>query len=304
MILTRQELEDLAEVVPFWFHSIHLGQGVVTKGWKTSEQLEYEVENLRLPNLRGKSVIDINTFDGFFSFEAARRGAARVVALDHYMWAMDLKEHFKYWQECKERGIAPAPYHTMPYYKPDELPGKIGFDTAHRALGSSVEGVVGDFMEMDLEPLGTFDVVFYLGSLYHMENPLQAMRRVAAVTNELAIIETEAVVFPNLEHHALCEFFESDELNGDVSNWWATNEKALVGLCRAAGFRRVDVVAGVAPRPMTVKIISRYFPKLRLTKPLLRKQRAAADAALQGLRKKTQAVPRVVRYRATVHAWK
>src|SRR5205085_2138762 len=107
-----------------------------------------------------KTVLDINTGDGFFSFEAERRGAARVVALDHYMWAMDLARHHRYWIECKERGVIPQVYHTMPYYLPETMPGKIGFDTAKKALGSDVEPLVGDFMEMDLKALESFDVVF------------------------------------------------------------------------------------------------------------------------------------------------
>ncbi|MEA2205875.1 MAG: tRNA (mo5U34)-methyltransferase [Blastocatellia bacterium] len=287
MTFTKEELQEMAGKVPFWFHSIDLGQGVVTKGWKTPDHLTAEVESLRLPDLRGKSVLDINALDGFYSFEAARRGARRVVALDHYMWAMDLGEHSRYWLECKERGITPAPYHTMPYYKPDELPGKIGFDTAHRALGSKVEDVVADFMDMDLEPLGTFDVVFYLGSLYHMENPLLAMQRVAAVTTEVAVIETEAAAFPNFEQHALCEFFETNELNGDVSNWWAPNEKALVGLCRAAGFKRVDVLVGDAHH----------------TRSLPQKMRSAAGSALRELSLRKEG-SQVKRYRAIAHAWK
>ena len=244
MTFGKAELEAMAKSVPFWFHSIDFGEGVVTNGWKSRSHLESEINSFRLPDLHGKTVLDINTWDGFFAFEAERRGAARVVALDEYMWAMDPLLHHGYWKECMERGIVPAAYHTMPYYKPDELPGKIGFDTAHRALGSKVEEVVGDFMEMDVADLGTFDVVFYFGSLYHMENPLGAMKRVASVTKELAIIETEAAFFQGLEQHALCEFFPSNELNNDVSNWWAPNEKALAGLCRAAGFRRVESVVG------------------------------------------------------------
>jgi tRNA (mo5U34)-methyltransferase len=267
MAFTKEELETMARSVPIWFHSIDLGEGIVTNGWKSPPQLRYEIDSFRLPDLRGKTVLDINTWDGFFAFEAERRGASRVVALDYYMWAMDLPVHHNYWKECKERGIAPAAYHTMPYYLPETMPGKIGFDTARNALQSKVQGVVGDFMAMEIEPLGTFDVVFYFGSLYHMEDPLRAMRRVAGVTKELAIIETEAAVFANLDDHALCEFFESNELNGDVSNWWAPNEKALAGLCRAAGFRRVETIVG-PPLPAGEK------------------------------------TPPVVRYRAIAHAWK
>jgi len=106
-------------------------------------------------------------------------------------------------------------------------------------------------MTMDLRPLGAFDVVLYLGVLYHMEDPLRAMRRVASVTRELAVIETHAACLPGYEHEAVWQFFESNELNNDVSNWWAPNRRALEGLCRAAGFRRVDVLVG-PPDPATL----------------------------------------------------
>ena len=119
-----------------------------------------------------------------------------------------------------------------------------GFNTAHQALNSRVESRVEDFMTLDLRDLGTFDVVLYLGVLYHMENPLEALKRVSEVPNELAVIETEAVVFPGFEDHALCEFFETNELNWDVSNWWAPTKNAVIGMCRAAGFKRVDMLVG------------------------------------------------------------
>jgi tRNA (mo5U34)-methyltransferase len=259
MAFSREELEAMARSVPIWFHSIDFGEGIVTNGWKSSAQLRYEIDSFRLPDLRGKTVLDINTWDGFFAFEAERRGASRVVALDYYMWAMDLPVHHNYWKECKERGVTPAAYHTMPYYLPETMPGKIGFDTAKAALRSKVEGIVADFMTMNIDSLGLFDIVFYFGSLYHMENPLDAMKRVAAVTREMVIIETEAIWVAGFDQHALCEFFESNELNGDVSNWWAPNERALAGLCRAAGFARVEPIVGPPlPSDADSSAITRY----------------------------------------------
>jgi hypothetical protein len=82
------------------------------------------------------------------------------------------------------------------------------------------------------------------GVLYHMEDPLRALRRVAAVTSQLAVVETEAIVVPGLESEALWRFFPAAELNGDVSNWWAPNATALHGALRAAGFDRAATVAG------------------------------------------------------------
>src|SRR5262245_37348797 len=107
-------------------------------------------------------------------------------------------------------------------------------------------------MTADLARLGAFDVVLYLGVLYHMQHPLQALQRVAAVTGEVAVIESHAVLIPGQEHRPLCEFYEADELTGAVTNWWGPNHRALVGMCRAAGFRRVETVQGppdVSPPP-------------------------------------------------------
>ena len=81
-----------------------------------------------------------------------------------------------------------APHETR-HWSPDELPGRRGFDLARAALGSRVEEdrFVGDFLTMDLDRLGQFDVVLFTGVLYHMEEshaiapaggPIDGSRRV------------------------------------------------------------------------------------------------------------------------------
>jgi tRNA (mo5U34)-methyltransferase len=287
---SKAQLEEMAESVGFWWHSIDLGQGVVSKGGKTPETLRYELESLRLPDLRDKSVLDIGAWDGFFSFEAERRGARRVVALDHYVWSLDLAKYGQYAGECKERGVTPLPGHETPHWQPDKLPSKRGYNTAHKVLGSKVETVLDDFMTMDLAPLGTFDVVFFLGVLYHMEDPLASLRRVASLTNGVAIIETHAVIVPGYEHLEICEFYSSNQLNGDVSNWWGPNLKALEGMCRAAGFARVEVVSG-----------SGCVDAARPKGSSYRKTRRALDHLLRWMSLRPE---RRRHFRAVVHAWK
>jgi hypothetical protein len=106
-------------------------------------------------------------------------------------------------------------------------------------------------MTMDLDSLGQHDVVLFLGVLYHMEDPLRAMRRVASVTapGGLAVIETEAIEVPELADSAFCEFYPGQELNNDPTNWWAPNAKALEGLCLAAGFREVTLLTEPPGKP-------------------------------------------------------
>jgi tRNA (mo5U34)-methyltransferase len=273
--LSANEIRRRIDAVPFWFHSIDVGHGITTPGRKSADVLQAELESLRIPHLQGKTVLDIGAFDGFYSFEAETRGAEAVTALDHYVWSMDLDAHNRHWRESRERGLVPRAYQEMPYWKPGELPGKRGFDTAHELRGSRVRPIVADFMEGDLGAFGTFDVVLYLGVLYHMENPLEALKRVAAVTREVAVIETQAMAVPGLGDRALCQFFESNELNYDVSNWWAPNGRALEGMCRAAGFDRVETVVGNR---------SSIGHRLRRVGRLGR--------------------PTIHHYRAVVHAWK
>lgn len=59
-----------------------------------------------------------------------------------------------------------------------------------KRLYPAVDGYVGDLQEMPLERLGMFDVVHCFGLLYHLDSPVAALRRLAAVCRDLLIIET------------------------------------------------------------------------------------------------------------------
>lgn len=149
---------------------------------------------------------------------------------------------------CRDEGRTPEPFERVPgVWKPDELPGKRGFDLAHRRYKSRVEPVVADFTTCDLAELGRFDVVLFLGVLYHLQDPFRALKRLAAVTHGLSVVETETVRFTELDDRPLVEFFPTNELADDPSNWWAPNERALVGMLTAAGFARVEIVHASEP---------------------------------------------------------
>ncbi len=244
----RQKLADEYTEAHGWWHSIDLGEGVVTKGYKSTEHLTDELKAMRFPDVRGRSVLDIGAWDGFYSFEAERRGASRVVALDHFVWCLDTPAQHAYVERCRQQGIKPQPYETVAeIWRPTELPGKRGFNLAHEVLESKVEAVVDDFMTVDLEKLGSFDVVFFLGVLYHMKDPIGSLERLRKMTREVAVIETEAMEIPGCSEKEVWESFSSDQLHGDITNWFAPNAMALQGMCRAAGFREVEVTRGPAP---------------------------------------------------------
>ena len=70
------------------------------------------------------------------------------------------------------------------------LVGKAGFQLARTALNSRVEDIDIDVMDLTPDRVGAFDVVLFLGVLYHVPNPLLTLERVASVTRDLLILET------------------------------------------------------------------------------------------------------------------
>ena len=229
-----------------WFHCLDLGYGVVTPGIKKPDHLEREWVSLRLPELGGKDVLDIGAWDGYFSFRAERSGASRVVALDHYAWAVDWLAQRRFADQIIHMGAPFTPWEDQPeVWRPEELPGKAGFDLAQRRLGSQVESVVADFTTSETEELGRFDVVLFLGVLYHVKDPFATLRRLAASVKPggLAVVETECVAIPERQDLQLWQFFAGDEHQGDPTTWWIPNAKGLMKMCEAAGFSSVEAVS-------------------------------------------------------------
>ena len=210
-----QHPEELRRAVAAhrWFHTIDLGGGLVTNG--RDESLR-KTGWLDLPaDLRGKSVLDIGAWDGFFSFEAERRGAERVVAVDPACW--------------RPPAWGPAGWGT-----------KRGFELAHRALGSKVESPDVDLEALSPGTVGTFDVVLFLGVLYHLPDPWPVLEAVASVSSGLLILETHAD-FIDLRRPAMA-FYPGDEVEGDESNWCGPNPAWLRASLTRLGFSRVEVV--------------------------------------------------------------
>jgi tRNA (mo5U34)-methyltransferase len=208
--LSSEDLQARVDALR-WYHTIDLGGGVVTRGVDNTPE---RLSRLGLPqDLSGRSVLDIGAWDGFFSFEAERRHATRVVASDHYSW------HGLGWDTGK---------------------GKAGFELARATLRSRVEDVDIDVMELSPEKVGQFDVVLLLGVLYHLKHPMLALERVASVTKDLLIVET-VVDMVGITRPAAA-FYPARELDGDPTNWWGPNPPAVAGMLASVGFTRVDTI--------------------------------------------------------------
>jgi len=188
-----------------WFHSFRFKDGMQVSGKKPLDRLNAEAELIFKIPVNGKSVLDIGAWDGFFSFEAEKRGASRILATDHFCWSG---------------------------------PGwgtKAGFDFAHGKLGSSVASADVDVFDLSPQRFGSFDIVLFLGVLYHLKNPLGGLEVVYSMTNECAVIET---MVDALDVRApVMRFYLGNELSDDPTNFWGPNLLCLRKMLLEVGFQ-------------------------------------------------------------------
>jgi tRNA (mo5U34)-methyltransferase len=204
---SRRQIERLSKLG--WYHSIELPDGGIIQGHQTIAQLRRRLDQFRIPaDLTGKRVLDIGAWDGWFSFEMERRGA-QVLAVD----------------STKNTRLLEA----------------------RRLLGSRVEHHVGDICRLTYKDIGTFDIVLFLGVLYHVKHPILALENVCGMTRDMACIES-FVSDPDLAALPVMEYYETTELRGQLDNWVGPNAACLMAFCRTAGFARVDFESALGER--------------------------------------------------------
>lgn len=219
--MSAAELRRQADALGPWFHNIDLGHGVWTApGHFLGDYPGFKFRRFAqaLPaDLTGKSVLDIGCNGGFYSVEMKRRGAARVLGLD-----------------SDERYLAQARF------------------VAER-LGHAIE-----FRKLSVYDVGAlaerFDVVLFMGVLYHLRHPLLALDLIHEhVADDLLVFQSMLRGSPQIEPLALdYDFFDMDAFERpgyprlhfvehayahDPTNWWIPNRAGIEAMLRASGFR-------------------------------------------------------------------
>ena len=229
--LSREQIiEEMNRIQ--WWHRIPLGDGIVTPGMvhHGEDHEDYASERFGLPlNLKGKTVLDVGAWDGYFSFEAERRGASSVLAADISIRSPD---------EVLDR-----------YGSAGNWGANKGFLFARKALRSKVEYINASIYEVGdvLKKMGTlyppvFDYVFFFGVLYHLREPLLALEKLAAITGEVALIETAC-----MEGEGTAMEFRPGHDN-DPSNYWYPSYGCLRAMLLNSGFRSVEKIADIGLR--------------------------------------------------------
>src|ERR1700732_141909 len=149
-------LKSQIDAEPYWFHRIELFPNLITPGW--SNPVTEKVPHFGLPaDLTGMRVLDVGCAEGFFSFEAERRGAREVVAIDSF---------------------------------PDSVRR---FNICRNAFGSKATAFLCNVYELNPRAFGTFDIVFFFGVLYHLRNPILALEKILSVCTGTMLLQTASM---------------------------------------------------------------------------------------------------------------
>lgn len=199
--------------VRHWYHRIPIRPGIVTPG---VHDASWTLRLLDLPDdATGLRVLDVGTRDGFFAFELERRGA-EVVAVD---------------------------------YVPAE---QTGFRVAADLIGSRVEHRNANIYDLSAEKHGTFDIVLFLGLLYHLPDPIQALLLLRSLCRDRMAVESHVIdngmvmedgsfaaltaVAPVLSRIPIMQFYPGKALNNDPTNYWGPNLCCLEAMLGECGF--------------------------------------------------------------------
>jgi tRNA (mo5U34)-methyltransferase len=220
---TPAEIEERLKQLGEWFHNIDL------RGVRTAPAHflgDYPAVKWRafahaIPeSLTGKSVLDIGCNAGFYSMEMKRRGATRVVAID---------SDDRYLNQARfaaEVNALNIEFRKMSVYEVPQLRER-------------------------------FDVVIFMGVLYHLRHPLLALDLLHdSVTKDLLIFQSmqrgsrdiaqwrqdypfsETEIFDRDEFPRM--YFVEQSYSGDCTNWWIPNRACVEAMLRSAGFDIVD----------------------------------------------------------------
>jgi tRNA (mo5U34)-methyltransferase len=222
-MMTTEQIRRRVEELGQWFHNLDLG------GVKTAQDhflgdypsIKWQRFSAAIPaDLRGKSVLDVGCNGGFYSIQMKQRGAERVVAID---------TDEKYLDQAR--------------------------------FAAKVSGAEIEFRNLSVYRVGElrerFDLVLFMGVLYHLRHPLLALELLHEhVVRDLLVVQsmlrgsTESMEVPPDFHFWEDEVFEDERFPrmyfvenrfaNDPTNWWIPNRACFEAMLRSAGFEILD----------------------------------------------------------------
>ena len=155
-------IKHRVESEPYWFQRVEVFPGYFSPGW--DDPAENKLPYYGLPeDLSGLRVLDIGCAEGFFAFEAERRGAREVIGIDSF---------------------------------PDSVRR---FGIVKEARQSSANAFLMNVYDLEPKRLGTFDLVLFYGVFYHLKHPQLALERILSICTGTLLFQTHVFEEPAVQ---------------------------------------------------------------------------------------------------------
>jgi tRNA (mo5U34)-methyltransferase len=217
----RDEIRRKTEAEPYWFQKIELFPGYFSPGW--SDPVAEKLPFFGLPeDLTGLRVLDIGCAEGFFSFEAERRGAREVIAIDSF---------------------------------PDSIRR---FNIVRDARQSNATAFLCNVYDLDPKRLGTFDVVLFYGVCYHLKHPQYALERILSICTGQLLFQTQTLEHPALNGIPWARFYPHGYMSGkqkelwDPTVFWLFNSACCHAILDQVGFSAIEAIS-TDPHPFVMR---------------------------------------------------
>ena len=222
-MLTTEQIRQRIEELGDWFHNLELA-GVQTAPdhfLGDYPRIKWQRFSASIPaNLSGKSVLDVGCNAGLYSIQMKRRGADRVLAID-----------------TDEKFLAQARF-------------------AAKVSNADIE-----FRNLSVYQVAElheqFDLVLFMGVLYHLRHPLLALELLHEhAVRDLLVAQSllrgsketmnvpgdfpfwEQEIFRNEEFPRM--YFVEHKFAHDPTNWWIPNRACFEAMLRSVGFEILD----------------------------------------------------------------
>lgn len=162
--------EDLVEKLKQYrfYQTIDLGDGVVTPGEPLAAKQKQLLKHIAAMDLTNKRVIELGCANGLLALAAERRGAKEVIAVDNLKQSID--------------GLNDV---ILPH------------------LGSRIEAIHNNVLNITRESFGQFDVVIFAGILYHLKYPFLALRNLRDLVKDDGVVILETGIFDDFNSRAV-----------------------------------------------------------------------------------------------------
>jgi len=229
--------------LPYWYHKIELPGEITTPGWSPIDAAKYGIPN----DLTGKRVLDIGAWDGYWTWEALKRGAKEVVAIDDFSDTLGKSDQpartkWNTFDLCREAfgftqcDVDPKDNQPLMYW--------------HNDKNQWVRRIEMSVYDISEDTLGRFDVVFFFGTIYHLKHLMLALEKISAVCDgeiyiESAVLDDYSPYRGGMgkgyaNNDMLAEFYPGDQFASNKGNWWVPTIQCLAAMVDAAGFKNIS----------------------------------------------------------------